>query len=149
MSFDKDKILEAIMATPYYDALSRAYDALRKPHNEGGFDWKFWDEDDDKLKGPFAEFKNNVDLVDNFIKAVVLAVENSLADLLELQTSEEKLKVATELVADAWKWPKWMFFAAPVKKPIVKLMISMAINALNDRFGHDWGKKLSLGENDA
>ena len=145
MSFDKGIILEAIQNTPYYKALAEAYDVLRKPADGGGFDWKFWDSDDDKIQGPFAEFKNNVDLITQFIEAVVLAVEGGLKEALDLQTSEEKLEAAAILVADAWKWPKWLFWAGSLKGMIVKLMISQAVGALNKHVGSDWGKKLSLG----
>jgi hypothetical protein len=72
--------------------------------------------------------------INNLVLAVEIAVDDASDDIEELK-SEEKVEAAAELMDDMIQLP---FFLESIDKKVFSLMISMAVEGLNVKFGKEW-----------
>jgi len=85
----------------------------------------------------WKDFLNTFPLLWFLIKRIVYAVE-----LVEVQykltTKDEKINVAAQLLDDLITFGGWLAIFEPFDNMLFKLIISAAVQALNDWWGHDW-----------
>jgi len=136
---DWKKILTDLLGALNGPSIQAAIADISRPADQGGFDWKFWDHDEDEFKGPFEEFKHNVDLLTNVIEQVVLGIELLAENAEELAHGEHKLQAAAATIARAWQWPWYMRWAGGMKTLLVKFLVSIVVKQLNNRLGKAWG----------
>ncbi len=85
-----------------------------------------------------GEIVVNMGKISSFINKLVMAVEiaaNDAFDDAEGFKSEDKVEAAAQLMDDMIELP---FFLEAIDKKVFSLMISMAVEGLNTRFGHEW-----------
>ena len=85
-----------------------------------------------------SEIITNFSTISKFINNLVLAVEiavNDAADDIEDLKSEDKVEAAAEIMDEMIELP---FFLESIDRKVFSLMISMAVEALNTKFGKEW-----------
>jgi len=85
-----------------------------------------------------GEIITNFKEVYQFIIKVTLAVEiasDDIFDDVEGLKSKDKAEAAAQLLDDMVDLP---FFLEAIDKPVFVMLISMAVQGLNSRFGKDW-----------
>ena len=85
-----------------------------------------------------GEIIANMGKISSFINKLVMAIEiasNDAIDDVEGFKSEDKVEAAAQLMDDMIALP---FFLEAIDKKVFSLMIGMAVEGLNLRFGHDW-----------
>jgi len=100
-----------------------------------------------------VDFLNSFSILYWFTKKVALAVEYVQAELGTI-SKEEKIDLAAKLLDDIIVFEGWATVFEPFDGFAFKLIISAAVNALNEKFGKDWfggsvepaGCRNSLGE---
>jgi len=75
------------------------------------------------------------------LKAVVMAVEIVQAEY-KLCTKDERIDVASELLDELVEFKGWFSIFEPFDDILFKLLISSAVQGINDLLGKDWMNKL-------
>lgn len=139
MGYKMNPIVEGLKELGNWEGIGQAIDALKRPANEGGFDFNPFNQDDDEF-GVVGEIQNNINLVTNLVTQVVIGVESLATNADDLNTSEAKLEAASSIVANALKaaLPSYLFFLKFALQPVVRHFITVAVNSLNEKFGNNW-----------
>ncbi len=85
-----------------------------------------------------SEVISNFGVISQFINKLVLAVEvaaNDMADDVEGLKSEDKVEAAAQIMDEMIALP---FFLEAIDQKVFSLLISMAVEGLNVRFGKEW-----------
>lgn len=85
-----------------------------------------------------GEVITNMGKISSFVNKLVMAIEvaaNDAFDDVEGFKAEDKIEAAAQLMDDMIALP---FFLESIDKKVFSLMIGMAIEGLNVRFGSDW-----------
>lgn len=90
----------------------------------------------------FASFLGAFTAVWILLKAVVLAVEIVYAEY-KLCTKDERIEVASKLLDDLIEFKGWFSIFEPFDDMLFKLLISAAVQGLNDLLGNSWLGKLT------
>ena len=125
---DYNKIFDSMKESVLWNGIQAAVDEFNLPPDEGGFDWKFWDEDNDPHQGWASEVKNNVRLALNVVDAVAEGVDNIADEYSELENDEAKIETASAFIASFFDIP-WVPEA--VEQMLVKHIIAAAFERLN------------------
>lgn len=97
--------------------------------------------DDAKSWDSLPKIIENISKLRNFITNIVVTVELAVnivkegVDDYQKIPSEEKLNIAVKILDDAIKLPFWL---EVFDEHILKILISLSVDYLNDRLGKDW-----------
>lgn len=97
--------------------------------------------DDVKSWDSLPKIIENISKLRNFITNIVVTVELAVnivkegVDDYQKIPSEEKLNIAVKILDDAIKLPFWLEL---FDEHILKILISLSVDYLNDRLGKDW-----------
>lgn len=95
------------------------------------------------------EIVRNITTVYKYISKVVLCIDEAAKDIAaqynEIQgmTSEEKLEAATAIVDEMIELPFYLEF---FDGPAIRILISMVVTFLNEKYGDNWNSKEIKGE---
>lgn len=92
----------------------------------------------DELKewDSFAKVLSNISSIVAFVTGVVVTVENVVTDFKgENVTGEAKLEAASQILDELIRGNIWFEI---VDKYIFKIIISMVVHYLNEKYGHTW-----------
>jgi hypothetical protein len=87
----------------------------------------------------YGKVLNNIALIVSFVESVTITVENIYDEIKESfgdgTSSETKLEAAAATIDELLDFPIWLEI---VDKYIIKIVISMVVHYLNERYGHEW-----------
>nr|AKH46919.1 hypothetical protein [uncultured marine virus] len=124
---DLGPIKEALMKGADWPSIDSAITAFKQPPEDGGFDWKFWDEDDDQFDGYAAEIGNNATLLMDVVTTVAIGVHRLAQQLDDLQGDDAKLDAAAEIIAGLFDV---RFVPEKMEQAIVKHLLVLTLNKL-------------------
>lgn len=129
IEIDKQKILDELKKTEY-QAIGEQIKKVKKE-----FDWNPFNKDGDEYVTAWDEFKHNIKLINNLITKVIVTVEKIAVTVLGVSSGGAKLEAAVQYLDDVVKLP---FFAEFVDAPFFRLIISFAVDKINEKYGNDW-----------
>ena len=124
---DFQPIKEALMRSADWPSIDRAITNFKRPPENGGFDWKFWDDDGDEFEGYAAEIGNNAQLLMNVVTTVAIGVHRLAEQLDELAGDDAKLDAAAEIIAGLFDVK---FVPERMEQAIVKHLLVLTLSKL-------------------
>jgi len=131
IDIDKQKILDELKKIDYNEIV----ESLKKLKKE--WDWNPFDKDGDEYTTAWSEFKHNIELLSDLFERVVIAVEKIAPTVLDIASGGAKLEATVQFLDEVVQLPFYLEWA---DAPVFRLLISLIVDKLNDKYGHDWAK---------